>query len=217
MIRFYLKNFFYSVVLLSTAVMLQSCRFPGSAVRSPSGESIVQAPTFVDTPQGLIETKPVEVVRIVSSEEILNNLISVSGLGEPTERTRNDFKLWRTLFSESGEADSINAPMWTGIVNISGSVCADLVAAESIQASSNRRFFNQIDFTKGPDFMTDTAVEDVIRRLARSAWARNEKPEEIAIVKQALGSFTGSLKDDTKLAMLTTCTGIFAALETNIK
>ena len=199
-------SFIFALALLATACT------PGEI---PGGSS--SNATFVDTPGGMLAAKGESTTRVATSEEIFNSMISVTGIGQPSATTTSRYNTWHGLFSESGDADSVNAPMWLGVLNLSGEVCNDLITKEKALTASSRRIFNLVDFTKGPIALTGSIEDDVIRRLARSAWARNETPDEATAIKTALGIFSGTATTDTSRAMLMTCSAMLASLETNAR
>jgi len=150
---------------------------------------------------------------VIHSENVLTSLVSVAGTGQPSNATRNLYNTVRGMIPESGKVDSVNGPMMMAVTNLAGSVCWDLVLQEKAIANvSQRRIFGQVDFTRGPASVSSAAHDDVIRRLARSAWGRNESDEERSLIKSAVTSgFTSATAADTDRAMLFTCTAILSS------
>ena len=205
-------QYLLSLMMCMGLVACSAGELPNSKVAESS-----EPPSYVEIPGGMVAAKSIQTVRVTTSEDILNSLVSVSGIKSPSSNTMNRYSQWRLLFSDTGDSSSVNAPMWLGILNLSGEICNDLLNQERALPSATRRIFNQIDFTKGPSSLTDAAISDVIRRLARSAWARNETPDEAMAIKQALTVFSGTAQADTTKAMLLTCSAMMASLETNAR
>lgn len=171
--------------------------------------------TLLGTDTGTLPPDYAKTVSVTHSEDLLVSLVAMAGTNTPSQRTLNAYNAQRTLIPESGKADAVNAPMWMAITNLSGEVCWDLIAQEKALPAAQRRIFTKVDFTKGPSALPEEAANDAIRRLARSAWARNETDEERGLIKEALAqSFAASgAAADTDRSMLLACTAILASLD----
>jgi hypothetical protein len=138
------------------------------------------------------------------------------GLTTLSNNTLNVAQSQITKVSETAKADSVTAPMWIAITNLSGEVCSDLLNQEVPMPASSRRIFGMVDFTKGPVSLTNAIKDDVVRRLARSLWGRNETADEKILLKAAIDeAFTPSSTDNkqTKAEMLFICSSMLASLE----
>ena len=87
-------------------------------------------------------------------------------------------------------------------------------------APGTRSFFNQVDFTRAPANVADTARADVIRRLALAVWGRPETATELTQIQTALTAtlalppVTGTAAGvQTENAMLFVCTAMLASLD----
>jgi hypothetical protein len=118
--------------------------------------------------------------------------------------------------SETGAAKTVTAPMWMAITSLSAEVCRVLVNQEAAtNPASSRRFFGRVNFTQGTNVLTVDDGNDIIRRMARSFWGRNETPlERIAILSEFNKSFSGSADSaETNRAMVFLCTAMLSSLE----
>ncbi|MBL7688095.1 MAG: hypothetical protein JNJ49_08665, partial [Bdellovibrionaceae bacterium] len=86
--------------------------------------------------------------------------------------------------------------------------------------ADNRRFFNKIDFAQGPTAITDSAKDDLIRRMARNFWGRNESVAEKTLLKSTLeaamtepAATNQSVTAETENALLFTCTAMLSSLD----
>jgi hypothetical protein len=178
--------------------------------------------SYLETSTGMVEVTSNATLKIANSEEILPSLISIAGTGAPSATTQSGYDSWKTLYSESGNANSVNSPMMLGILNLSGEVCNDLIKQELLMPMASRRVFTKVntDATTGdsPSTLSAEVKGDFIRRLARLAWARNETPDELSSIVSALDVFKSDMtKKDISLPLLFTCSAIFAAPETHTR
>jgi hypothetical protein len=156
-------------------------------------------------------------VAVVNSQNVLSTMLNKSGVTTPSNATKNAFTNQATKLPETGSVSQITAPMWMAVATMGSEVCNDLVTQETV-AGAQRRIFNAVDFTKGPETLKavagDTARNDVIRRLARSLWSRNESAQELALLKIGLDeSFSGATAADTRKEMLYTCVAMISSTD----
>ena len=111
---------------------------------------------------------------VVHSGQVLKNMVAVSGIEEPSASTKALYEQKKGSFSENGKANTVNAPMVMAAASLGGEVCNDLVNKERGLPQGERRIFPQVDFGSGPNNVSNTARMDIVRRMARSFWGRNE-------------------------------------------
>ncbi|MCM2281399.1 MAG: hypothetical protein NDI61_06075 [Bdellovibrionaceae bacterium] len=201
--------------LLSVVAAFQACG-PGQLTKSQYASTDGNAldnSNYMIGDGGMIGTDGAKTVAVSNSENVLSSLVSMAGIGVPSARTLQVYNRERTKIAESGKADSVNAPMWVAVTTLSGEVCWDLIIAEKALAQNQRRIFTQVDFATAPAQVSDTAKNDLIRRLARSAWARNETSDELTLIKSGMASITGTTPADTDRQMLFACTAVMASLD----
>lgn len=171
-----------------------------------------------DTPLNIDED--VKPVTVTHSENLLVSMQSLAGLENISARTVTAGNNAKAKVSETGKADSINAPMWLSITNLSGEVCLDLITDEKAKAQAERRFFGQVNFATSPAAMTPEIKDDVIRRMARNFWGRNETAAERSVIKSSLDAAaldprrTGvSDAIETEDVLIFTCSAMLASLD----
>ncbi len=153
------------------------------------------------------------------SENILTSMLTVTGV--PASRTTmNSYSDKKTKISETGLATAITAPMWLAVTNLAGDVCEDLVTQEAALTAPDRSFFGQVDFAQGPSKVSAAIQNDVVRRMARAFWGRNETAQELSLIKSAVSSsFSASASGTTdngtmtQNEMLFFCSGMLASLD----
>lgn len=164
------------------------------------------------------DTKP---ITTVYSESILISMQSLTGLETISTQARNAAEAAKQKISETGKADSINGPMWLSITNVAGEMCLDLVNNEKAKAQGDRRFFGQVNFSAAPASSLSSSVQDdMIRRMARNFWGRNETVAERTVIKSSLSEALATPKRtgasdaaETEDAVIYTCSAMLASLD----
>ncbi len=210
--RFHSDLFLRTTILLLLLALNQGCsqgRLSHPSMPSNNG-------VYVPAAGEMVTVDMMKAAAVNNSQQVLTAMVSLTGIGQPSSATLNAYKKEAGKISDTGKPDSVNAPMWLAITNLAGEVCRDLVTAEAALTIDQRRIFKQINFTTGgPVAIPDAAKSDVIRRLARSVWQRNETNEELGLLKAELATFKSTTAGDTNKAMLMTCTAMLASLDAN--
>lgn len=133
----------------------------------------------------------VNTVSLIYNKQLIDNMVMCVGTGTPSEATVDEWKKRMASFSEYGYALDLTAPMAMALAAVSGEMCNDLLDLETALPQDQRRLFNAWDFTKGPNALTDAAIEETVLRFSLSCWARTQLAEENDAVKCALGSPSG--------------------------
>lgn len=171
-----------------------------------------------NTPLNIDEdTKP---VTTVNSENLLISMQSLAGIQNISARTVTAGNNAKAKISETGKVDSINGPMWLSITNLGGEVCLDLITEEKAKPQGERRFFGQVNFNAAPSAMTSEIRDDVIRRMARNFWGRNETAAERTVLKSSLDEALAlprrnGVSDavETEDSLIFACTAMLASLD----
>lgn len=142
----------------------------------------------------LVVVSGTRTVSTVYYEQVLRNMLSLAGLPAASDDTIERFDEKVGSFSEYGAADAINAPMMLGLAAVGSEVCADLMSTEFNVAQADRRLFNSVDF--GAQAVDDAGVADMIRRMARTFWGRNETPGEVTMITDAVREIASEAEND---------------------
>jgi hypothetical protein len=205
-------------LLALTGMMLLGYQNCGPGVLMSSNQPSTGS-TFTVTGNGTGPTELTEVVDakaigVSHSENTFTSMLNQTGVAAPSTATRNAVTAQFSKLSETGKADSVTAPMWVSITTVAGELCNDLVAQEQGLTAANRRFYGQVDFTRGPASISAAAKDDMIRRLARSFWGRNESAQEKALILSSFnGTFTSATVGDTLGATMFLCTAMLSSLD----
>jgi hypothetical protein len=227
----------FSILTLTAVSMIafQNCA-PGEIAAKkkvdPIGLASDGTTTVGTTPTGLVvdstgaDLKPASVNY---SENIMASMQNQLGVASPSAKTLAAFAAGKGQLAAKGpfnNVDTVNQPMWGAITTIAGEFCVDAISSEKTKAigtavaPGTRSFFNQVDFTRAPANVPETARADVIRRLALAVWGRPETATELTQVQTALTAtlalppVTGtSASLQTENAMLFVCTAMLASLD----
>jgi hypothetical protein len=151
-----------------------------------------------------------QTLSLVYNKQVLDHLVSCSGIGKASSETEGTWASKRGAVSIDGTVTTITAPMLMAITTISGDVCRDLIEQEKKQPS----LFKGVNWTD-TSLPADPALNDAIRGLALSCWARPEEEIERSMILETVKSeFTGAISPSD--AMLFLCTSMLASLDTMV-
>jgi len=190
----------------------QNCA-PGALNSKGSASSSSTSASFADCGTSVCEVPDATTIAVADSQNVLTSMLNKAGVTNPSTKTTSAFAAQGTKLPETGNVAQITAPMWMAIATISSEVCNDLITQETATGAT-RRIFNSVDFTKGPSSFTDMARNDVIRRMARSFWGRNESAQELVLIKSSLdSSWSGTTATDTRKEMIYLCTAMMSSTD----
>lgn len=203
-------------ILGLTAVSLlsyQNCAPGALNTKGSASSSSTGASSYSECDGSVCEVPDVQTVAVSDSQNVMTAMLFKAGVSTPSTATTNAFTAQGTKLPEAGNVSEITAPAWMAIATMGSEVCNDLLTQETA-ANAVRRIFNSVDFTKGPASVAASTKDDVIRRLARSFWGRNETAQELTLIKSAIDeSFSGATVADTRKEMLFACTAMIASTD----
>jgi hypothetical protein len=125
-------------------------------------------------------------VSVVNFDTVLESMIAQTGQ-MPSAQTLTRFRNLIGLFSETGAVTTVNSSALLATATIAGEICNDLMMTEYAAGtpSANRRFFTMVSTDgngRASTVLTANVQADVVRRMARSFWQRNEDAEELAMI-----------------------------------
>ncbi len=163
------------------------------------------------------DTKP---ITVGYSENTLVSMQQQTGIQTPSARTLTAANLAKPKITETGKVDTVNAPHLMALTNVAGELCLDLITEEKAKTSENRRFFTSVDFATGPATLTTTGKSDVVRRMARNFWGRNETVAEKTVLLSSIDAVTADPRRtgvsdaiDTEDVLLFACTSMLSSLD----
>lgn len=144
------------------------------------------------------KAKPQYGISVLSAEQLLRSMASVTGVKNITNLADQDDVLINNTFRQRSGAlpvtkdlDVISGPMMVSIANLAGAVCVKMVKEEKANTNaSERRFFKEFDFTLGPNAISSSGFQSTAKRLARGFWGREATAEELSDISSVmLGDF----------------------------
>ncbi len=204
------KPMFVIIVCSATMTLFMNCQ--GSIDGFSSGSDS----NGLTTIQSKIENQN---YTIQSSDQLVRSMASVTGV-DYASTIINEYNARKALMTNDYSLESVTAPMLVSIANLGSQFCNELIRKEVALTTANRIFFNQIDFTKAVSTVTDAQFNQTLDILGQNFWGRNLTAEEKSILNQGKLEFinaipTGSSTSaaQTQYLILSTCTGMLAALE----
>lgn len=175
--------------------------------------SATNSASYADCGGEVCEVPDVQTVAVANSQNVMTAMLFKAGVSTPSNETKSAFTAQAGKLPETGSVSQITAPAWMAIATMGSEVCNDLLTQETATGAT-RRIFNSVDFSKGPASIAVTTKNDVVRRLARNFWGRNESAQELTLIKGSLDeSFSGATSADTRKAMLYVCTAMLASTD----
>lgn len=204
-------NFRSAVLLAAAGFTLASCSAGDLGSKSKLNSN--SSSSFSDCGGVVCEVIDMKTIAVDTSENLLTTMVHHAGVTDPSNATKTAYNSQMSKLPETGKVDQITAPMWTAITTLSSEVCNDLTNQE-MAAGAQRRIFTSVDFTKSPT-SSAPVIDDVIRRMARSFWSRNETSQEKLLIREnVIDAFQNkTAASETKNQMLYLCIAMLASLD----
>jgi len=200
---------FLTLISLAIGIGLgQGCARPYQS-SSSSNAPIVDMSS--NLPSEYVPDPNAETLSVVYNKQVLDHLVSCSGVGVPSDATQATWSAKRGAISIDGTVLTITAPMLMAVSTIAGDVCRDLIDQEKLSP----RLFNNVNWS-ATALPADNALYDAIRGLALSCWQRQEDNMEQQVIIDAVKSEFSSGNIDPSTAYLFLCTSMLGSLDTLI-
>ncbi len=154
-----------------------------------------------------------------SGGQLAHSMASVTGV-EITTGIVNEYNARKALMSDNYAITSMNAPMLVAITNLASQYCGELVNKESKLTAPQRRFFNDIDFTKGTAAHNSEKILKVTDKMATLMLGRKLEGEERQIFIDSYADFTATLTGgaatsnaSTRALLLYNCSSILSSFD----
>lgn len=196
------------LVMLSLAIGIglgQGCARPFQSLDSNS------APVDMSShlPADYVPDPNVPTLSVVYNKQVLDHMVSCSGIGIPSEATQSTWATKRGAISIDGTVLTITAPMLMAVTTIAGDVCRDLIEQEKVSA----RLIPNVNWSSAV-LPSDNVLSDAVRGLALSCWQRPEDEVERQTLLDAMKSqFSGGTVNNSD-AFLFLCTSMLSSLDT---
>jgi hypothetical protein len=137
--------------------------------------------------------------------QLVESMVSCTGLGNPSVRVRSEFERRKQALSEYGSLADYSPAMDMAVTAIAGEVCQDLIEKEIPLSPSARYFFNDFNFANPSAGAPE--IEKATDLLAISCWQRKATENEKSAVVNALSQMGVT----TQHAALTACAVVLSS------
>lgn len=212
-----------AAVTLSLGVVVISMGFgcgmgleSASFIGHNSGFSSFSGPSESGDNGNLSIVSGTRTIAVTNYTAVLDAMTSMTNV-PPSNNTRNLFEDRVGSFSDTGSATSVNAPMLFAYMSVGAEVCNDLIQSEAALPLTGRRFFNGINLGAGntSPTLTDENINNMIRRMARQFWQREETAAELEIlnlgVKEVVAARPANTSGLARQGALAACTSMIAS------
>lgn len=198
------------LVMLSLAIGIslgQGCARPFQSLESNSTPVDMSS----NLPEEYVPDPNAPTLSVVYNKQVLDHMVSCSGVGIPSEATQATWAAKRGAISIDGTVLTITAPMLMAVTTIAGDVCRDLIDQEKL----NPRLLINVNWAS-TTLPSDSVLSDAVRGLALSCWQRpEEEVERLTVLDAVRSQFSGSDVNNSD-AFLFLCTSMLASLDTLI-
>ncbi len=209
------KQILICAALLTLASVNQGCS--GGFTKINNRDSVTSSSILVPGANGtMVPANATKTTAVSHAGNLLDHVTAMHGLGTPSAAARTGYNDNRLRVSETGKVDSVTAPMWLAITNVSGRSCTDLVNKEAALADAQRTFFVGVNFAGGPDALkaSPATIDRTINKLARAVWARDEEVAERDLIRSAaMAQFSGTNTTQLRYMVRYICSAMTASLD----
>lgn len=208
---------FLTISLASTTALMffgQACSQFRPGMNQDGGSFSSSSVLGDGLPKDFSPKAETQTVSMAYSRQILDTMLSCSGIGLADDKIRAEYETRKGSLSEFGYATQISSAMLMSVTAVSGEICNKLVNKEAGTAIPNRRIFNSINFSGKYQDLKTADIEDAAKRMARSCWQREPANDELSIISQSLQTAFSSDTSATGVSksMLVLCTGMLSSL-----
>lgn len=206
------RAMFLAVAALAITGVYNACARSGFKTIAEISEG-----TFVDMSVNGKSSESTSVV-LFNYDQILRSSLSLTGVTIDNS-IQNEFNNRSSLLSETFDVSELTSPMWIGMSNINGQICSALVTREA--ATTQRRFFVGIDFTRAASQVSDQNFRSVANNFSSIFWNRTISSTEDSALITAKSEFISAIlpvdvnnAQQTRNLMLFVCTAMLSSMET---
>lgn len=159
-------------------------------------------------------------VGLMTPIEIFNSMRQSLQVVTPNSNTIGEFLSKQSTFPTEGQLYKVNSPMFLSLTNLSSQFCQQMISDEISLARNKRSFTNEINYGDIPININESQINDVVRRIARSAWGRNETDSELEIInsgmKEMIAELPSSYQMDkayTEKMVLVLCATLLSSID----
>lgn len=168
-------------------------------------------------------SKPSSPYTMMTSLQVFSSMLNVTDQnGAISTSMRQEYDARTGSLADNDNLAVINAPLQMATTSMAGEVCNGLLGREGALAAADRKFFNQVDFTRNMAGNSPAAYAAAVDSMAIAFWGRGVNDEE----RQAMNEFysdyassygaTGSAQDQvrvTRKLYLSACSAMLSSFD----
>lgn len=156
---------------------------------------------------------------LLSAEQVYKSMSSLTGTTS-NPRTMAEYNARQSVLSSSFDLKTITSPMLISITNLASVFCSETLAREVPLQSAERKFFANVDFTKGAKSIDPAAYTSTIGKLSNAFWGRSPSSEETQVLNEGKEDFVSAMTaadvasaTSSRNLMLFACTGMLSSFD----
>lgn len=139
---------------------------------------------------------------VLTSEQILTSFTQMTGVKIPQSAVIDFYVARSSTLPERSELSAVTAPLLLNVTNIASMFCIQLYDQEVSKPAKDRLYLEAFDPAKGPAQIADTMLAEIVRKMARNFWGRNENAEELLAFKDFYVEYLAALTAAEKISPL---------------
>lgn len=157
---------------------------------------------------------------LLSSEQVYKSMSSLTGTPF-NNQTMNEYNARQAVLASGFDLKMITSPMLISITNLASVFCNETLSRESALPADQRKFFGDVDFSKGATNIDPASYSSVSGKLSMAFWGRSPSSEEAQVLNEGKNEFVAALAaadamnaNSSRNLMLFTCTGMLSSFDT---
>jgi hypothetical protein len=205
-----LKILAISIVAMTGTFLIfgQACgpRFePATSLSSTLGDSCPpEAANVIDKTYEILPTR--RTVSIAYGKQMLDSMVSCTGIGKPSVRTKDEWNRRNQSLSEYGGMADVSGAMMMAIAGVAAEVCEDLVTREIAMAPTERGIFGGTNLAGTSLSLSE--MNSTADLLGLACWQRMPTNDE----RVAITNSVGALNLNSRMGALSLCTAMLSSL-----
>lgn len=156
---------------------------------------------------------------LLSAEQVYKSMSSLTGT-ESNPRTMAEYNARQSVLSSNFDLKTITSPMLISITNLASVFCNETLAREVALQSGERKFFGNVDFSKGAKNIDPVTYTSAIGKLSNAFWGRSPSSDEAQVLNEGKEDFVSALTatdvasaNSSRNLMLFACTGMLSSFD----
>jgi hypothetical protein len=144
-------------------------------------------------------------VSIAYGEELLNSYVACTGIGQASQRTKDEWTRRNQSLSEYGSLTDLSGAMMMGIAAVASEICEDVYERESALPAANRNLFTAANL--GGTGLSSSEIGSAVDMIGLACWQRQPSSDE----KTDLANTIMAANLNSKMGAVALCTAMLAS------